>query len=235
MAESRSRVLRWASLLGAAGAVLFATGPLLAHLGAVPPRLGFAVFGLGGLLGIAALVTGVVAAFVGSGIGAGLALGAVVSVTFLSIAMPARKVPTINDITTDTANPPQFIKAGSLDANQGRDMRYPGASFAEQQRAGYPDLAPLRLALAPDEAFKRVEAAARQTPGWEITRDDAAARTLEGTDTTWLFRFKDDFVIEARPQDGGSVVQMRSKSRDGKGDIGTNAARIEAFFARLRQ
>jgi len=37
-----------------------------------------------------------------------------------------------------------------------------------------------------------------------------------------------------RPRDGGSIVEMRSKSRDGKGDIGANAKRIESFFARLK-
>lgn len=113
-------------------------------------------------------------------------------------------------------------------------MNYPGASFAEQQRAGYSDLAPLRLGISPDEAFKRVEAAAREIPTWEITRSDPAAHAIEGVDTTRLFRFKDDFVIEVRAQDGGSLVQMRSKSRDGKGDIGANAARIAAFFAKLK-
>jgi uncharacterized protein (DUF1499 family) len=230
-----SKTVRWASLLGFAGATLFALGPLLAHLSLVPALAGFALFGVGGLLAIVALIIGAIAALRGAGLGAGLALGAVVSVTFLAIAMPAGKVPRINDITTDTTNPPQFVKAGSLEGNQRRDMRYPGASFAEQQRAGYPDLGPLRIEEAPDEAFKRVQSVARQMPTWEITRDDAAARALEGVDTTRLFRFKDDFVIEVRAQDGGSVVQMRSKSRDGKGDIGANAARIEAFLAKLRQ
>jgi uncharacterized protein (DUF1499 family) len=228
-----SKTVRWASLLGSAAAVLFALGPLVAHLTLVPALVGFALFGVGGLLGIVALVIGVIAAARGAGLGAGLALGAVVSVTFIAIAMPSGRVPRINDITTDTTNPPQFVKAGSLEGNQHRDMTYPGASFAEQQRAGYADLGPLRVGAAPDDAFKRVEATARQMPTWEITRDDAAARALEGVDTTRLFRFKDDFVIEVRPQDGGSVVQMRSKSRDGKGDVGANAARIEAFLARL--
>jgi uncharacterized protein (DUF1499 family) len=144
-------------------------------------------------------------------------------------------VPPINDITTDMSSPPQFVKAGTLSANQGRDMKYPGNSFADQQRAGYPDLAPLQLNVPPAEAFKRVEAAAKQMPAWEITRVDAAAYALEGTATTRLFRFQDDFVVEVRPQASGSVVQMRSKSRDGKGDVGANAARIRAFFANLRQ
>jgi uncharacterized protein (DUF1499 family) len=214
--------------------IAFVGGPVLAHLGLLPARVGFLLFGVGGLLGIVALVVGVVSAVRGKGMGAGLALGAVVTVVFLVVAVPAGKIPPINDITTDTANPPRFVTAGSIDANRGRDMEYPGPSFAEQQRAGYPDLAPLQLNASPDEAFKRVEAAAKQMPTWQITRSDAAAHAVEGVDTTRLFQFKDDFVIEVRPQDGGSVVHMRSKSRDGRGDIGANATRIRAFFAQLK-
>jgi uncharacterized protein (DUF1499 family) len=49
-----------------------------------------------------------------------------------------------------------------------------------------------------------------------------------------LFHFKDDFVIEVRPSDGGgSRIEMRSKSRDGISDFGANARRIRAFFAML--
>jgi len=223
----------WATRLGIAAAVGFVAGPLLAHVGVLPALGGFGLFVLGGLLGIIAAVLGIVHLARGGGAGAGLAVGAVLTITFLIVAAGGRKVPRINDITTDTTNPPQFVAAGSIPANQGRDMNYPGQSFAEQQRAGYPDLAPLQAAAPPDEEFKHVEAAARQMPTWEITRSDSAAHTLEGVDTTKLFHFQDDFVIEVRPQGSGSIVQMRSKSRDGKGDIGANAARIKAFFAKL--
>jgi uncharacterized protein (DUF1499 family) len=87
--------------------------------------------------------------------------------------------------------------------------------------------------LPADETFRRVVAAARRMPAWEVTRADPAGRTLEGIATSRLFRFQDDFVVEVRPQGDGSVIHMRSKSRDGKGDIGANAARIKAFFASL--
>lgn len=224
----------WPTRLGIAAVVAFVVGPLLAHLGALPALGGFGLFALGGLLGIVATVVGIIGALRGGGAGVGLVCGALVTVVFLISAAGGGKVPRINDITTDTTNPPQFVAAGSIPANQGRDLTYPGPSFAEQQRAGYPDLAPLQLAASPDEAYKRVEAAAQQMPRWRLTRNDAAAHAIEGVDTTWLFQFKDDFVIEVRPQDGGSVVQMRSKSRDGKGDIGANAARIKAFFAQLK-
>ena len=224
----------WAFRLGAGALVAFILGPLVAHLGIVSAMVGFIVFDLGGLFGLLALVFGIVGTLRGGGAGAGLALGLLVTLAFLVIAVPSGKVPPINDITTDTTNPPQFVTAPSLPGNQGRDMRYPGESFAKQQTAGYPDLAALHLDVSPDQAFQRVTAAAQQMPDWEVTRTNAATHALEGVATTHLFRFKDDFVIEVRPQASGSVVQMRSKSRDGKGDVGANAARIKAFYAKVK-
>jgi len=226
-------MVRWTTSLATAAVVLFVVGPLLAHFGALPALGGFMIFDLGGLCGLIAVVMGIIGAVRGAGAGRGLLLGGAITVAFLAIAVPSRKFPPINDITTDTANPPQFVSAAALPANQGRDMKYPGVTFAEQQRAGYPNLGPLRLAIPVDEAFKRVEVAAHGMPNTEITRVDVAAHALEGTSTTSLFRFHDDFVIAVRPDGAGSIVQMRSKSRDGRGDIGANAARIQALFARL--
>src|SRR5262249_3570270 len=193
------------------------SGRWLGLVSMVRPLVGLGFSALGGLLVIVTLLASVVVA-VRRGLnsaGTGLGIGAVITLLFVLAAMPGRRVPRINDITTDTANPPQFVKALLLPANQGRDMGYPSALFAEQQRAGYPDLGPFKLAMPPDEAFKRVEVTAERMPDWEIIRDDASARALEGVSSTRLFRFHDDFVIEVRPLDDGSVVQMRSKSRDG--------------------
>ena len=56
---------------------------------------------------------------------------------------------------------------------------------------------------------------------------------LEATSTSRLFRFVDDVVVRVRSDGAGSRVDVRSKSRDGKGDFGVNAERIRAFRARL--
>jgi len=69
----------------------------------------------------------------------------------LQFLQRARAVPPINDITTDTENPPRYMTG---------ERAYPGAEFARQQRAAYPDIAPLLLAVAPREAFARAVAAA---------------------------------------------------------------------------
>jgi uncharacterized protein (DUF1499 family) len=222
-------------ILAAVSIAAFIAGPLIAFLGISSPLIGFYTFGLGGLLGIVTLLVSLVAAFRG-GIGAaavGLGLGGVVTLVFLLLAVPARSFPPINDITTDTATPPQFVQATSLPDNAGRDMTYPGEHFAQQQIAGYPDLRGLRLDQSPQEVFERVIQTAREMPLWEITRTDSSAFALEGFATSRLFHFRDDFVIEVRPAEGGSVVHMRSKSRDGRGDVGANAARIKGFFAKL--
>jgi uncharacterized protein (DUF1499 family) len=232
-----SRLARLTARLGVFAAVLFVVGPLLAHFEYVRPLAGFVAFALGGLLGVVAVVLGLIA-LRGHGrplVMRGLIPALAVVAVFVGAASRGRGVPRINDITTDTSNPPQFVKAQFEPANLGRDLAYPGESFALQQREGYPDLAPLRLALAPDAAYAKVKSTADGIATWRITRDEPATHTLEGVDESWLFRFKDDFVIQVRPADDGSVVQMRSKSRDGQGDLGANAARIERFFAALNR
>jgi len=59
---------------------------------------------------------------------------------------------------------------------------------------------------------------------------------IEATATTRWFGFKDDVVIRVSAMpDGGSRVDMRSVSRVGRSDVGTNARRIQAFLSELAQ
>jgi len=143
----------------------------------------------------------------------------------LQFLQRARAVPPINDITTDTENPPRYMTG---------ERTYPGGEFARQQRAAYPDLAPILLAAAPREAFARAVAAA-EAMRWEVVGRDAAAGTIEAVDTTKWFGFKDDIAIRVTPTpEGGSRIDIRSKSRVGRSDLGTNAQRIRAYAERLK-
>jgi uncharacterized protein (DUF1499 family) len=157
-----------------------------------------------------------------------LLLGLAVLYMPLQSLQRARAVPPINDITTDTANPPRYMTG---------PRAYPGAEFARQQHAAYPDIGPVLLALPPREAFARAVAAA-EAMGWEVVGRDAAAGTIEAVDTTKWFGFKDDIAIRITPGPGGSPnlsqVDIRSKSRVGLSDIGTNAQRIRAYAERLK-
>jgi uncharacterized protein (DUF1499 family) len=91
------------------------------------------------------------------------------------------------------------------------------------------------LPVSRAEAYERALGLARSMPAWTVTSADAAAGTIEAVATSRVFRFQDDIAIRVRPEPGGgSRVDVRSKSRDGKGDIGANAMRIRSFVDALR-
>ena len=94
----------------------------------------------------------------------------------------------------------------------------------------YPELSGLESSLAPSAAFDRALVVVRELE-WEIYHEDRGAGIIEAVDTTSFMAFKDDVVIRIRPLPGGSLLDLRSVSRVGKGDIGANAKRINAFIA----
>ena len=57
---------------------------------------------------------------------------------------------------------------------------------------------------------------------------------LEATARTRWFGFRDDVVVRVRPDGAGSRVDVRSVSRVGRSDLGTNARRIRGFMDALR-
>ena len=108
-----------------------------------------------------------------------------------------------------------------------------GGAAQRQQRDGFPDLGSLQLSESPADVLERCREAA-ESLGWTITLVDAEALRLEAYDTTSVFRFVDDVVVRVRPSSTGSVVDLRSNSRVGGGDLGANAARIIAFQELLK-
>jgi uncharacterized protein (DUF1499 family) len=64
---------------------------------------------------------------------------------------------------------------------------------------------------------------------------DAAAPPgrIEATDTSFFYGFKDDLVVRIAETPDGTRVDVRSKSRVGRSDLGQNAKRIRKFFAEL--
>jgi uncharacterized protein (DUF1499 family) len=159
----------------------------------------------------------------------GFGCGALLVAVLFVAARPGAGLPPINDISTDLADPPAFA---SDPAGRDRDMAYP-AEFVPQVQAAYPDLAPIRVASDPARALALAEQTARGL-GWEVVSSDPASGTLLARQTTRIFRFVDDVVVRVRPAEGGgAIVDVRSKSRDGRGDLGANAARIRDFAETL--
>lgn len=159
---------------------------------------------------------------------------------FAGLLMPFRQLlsgrglPSIHDITTDPEDPPTF--AAVLPRRRGKvsPPEYDGASAADLQRRAYPDIVPLDLGVAADRAIDEAAAVAREL-GWEVVAVDRTRGVVEAIDTTFWFRFKDDVVVRVRPAGASrSRVDVRSKSRVGRGDLGANARRIRMFSAALR-
>jgi uncharacterized protein (DUF1499 family) len=228
-----------AAFSAGAGAVLAATGIVLAHFAVTTPFTGFRIFLLGGLGALLGLLIGAIGLLATRGGRSGrdrawfgVVTGLLVVGAIFAGASRGRGLPRINDITTSPDDPPQFEVAARQDANRNRNMAYPG-DFAAQQRTGYPDLAPIALDLPPVDAFERARRAA-ESLGWEIVESDPARGLIEARQSSFLFHFVDDIAIRVRAFGGGSVIDIRSKSRDGQGDMGVNAARIRAFAAELR-
>jgi uncharacterized protein (DUF1499 family) len=222
---------------------LIAAGVAGAHFDLIAPFMGFQLFALGFLLSILGSIVGLVAIFITRKPErrAGRNRALVGTVVSLLIAIPlivtvlhGSKYPPINDITTDFDNPPEFVFAQKLQHEPNRDMKYNKAKYADRQLAGYGPIGPIKERLSPADAFARVTEVAKASPTWKITYSDPAMNTLEVVATSKLFHFQDDAVIQIRPTpDGGSLIEMRSKSRDGIGDFGVNARRIRRLFDRV--
>jgi uncharacterized protein (DUF1499 family) len=96
----------------------------------------------------------------------------------------------------------------------------------------YADLQPQHFAQPYDRVFEAALATARDE-GWNVTAHDHDRGEIEAVATTPLFRFKDDVTISVARDGDGALVNVRSHSRIGKGDLGTNARRIRRFQADL--
>ena len=245
----RSRLSRAASITARAGLLLTLLGTLSLLLSGVGSRwdwwdfrTGFVIFRwtlYGGLVAVVVALAGLVLALLARAkntallsIGT-LVLLAAVAVVPVTHLRAAGRVPPIHDITTDLDDPPRFVAV--LPRRQGapNPAEHGGAALATQQRAGYPDLAPVRFTAPPDRVFARAVDVARGL-GWEIVAAAAAEGRLEATDRTRWFGFRDDVVVRVRPDGAGSRVDIRSVSRVGRSDLGTNARRIRDFVEALR-
>lgn len=234
----------WLSLLDAVLAVmLVAFGITAAHFELIPALFGFQMFILGALLAALGLLAGLLGIWRTSdpmlragryAALAGVLIGLAIVLPTGALVARSRGFPLLNDVTTDFANPPAFMRAGQFEENQNRNLGYDRARCEPVQKAVYGNIAPLITPDPPKVAFEHVKIAADEMPDWHVTYVDPQRLALEGVAVSGLFRFKDDFVIEVRPGDGGgSLIEMRSKSRDDISDFGANASRIRAFFAML--
>ncbi len=142
--------------------------------------------------------------------------------------------PPFNDITTDLDNPPSLaFSEEARRAEHASSAAYGGPGVAALQKKSYPDIAPAMLDLPPAKVFDRALSVAKAR-GWTIVKADASAGSIEADDTSRWFGFTDDVAIRVTPSGNGSRIDIRSGSRQGRGDFGVNAARVRAYLAALR-
>lgn len=153
---------------------------------------------------------------------------------------PAQGVnfPPIHDISTNRISPPEFVAILPLRADAPNTVVYGGSDNMTAQRLleltdeAYPDLVTQNYDESPNAVFAKALSAIAEL-GWELVAEDPAAGRIEATDTTFWFRFKDDIVIKIEQRGNGSMVDARSVSRVGTGDVGANAIRLRRFFTLL--
>lgn len=222
-------------LVAVASVTVFCAGMVLASREIISPRLGLLGFVMGAALGLVALVLMVVVLFTTKTYPVAMfaVIGFLPLMTVVGVVLQGMRYPMINDISTDLADVPAFVHAQTLPANADRDMGYP-KGFAEQVRESYPDVKPRIFDAPADRIFSRVVRQINAPGGhMEVTYEDAATGIVEGVAISRMFHWRDDFIVRVREADGKTVVDMRSKSRDGKGDLGANAKRIKTFLASI--
>jgi len=231
--------------LAAVALIMLALGPIGWRAGWWHFRVGFFyLMPWAGYFGVAAVMVAVLALVLGRAVISwpGVVIGIVAFIAGgLTAYAPLHyyamggKYPPIDDITTDTVNPPAFVAVvASLLAEDDNSATYGGARIAAQQRRAYPDIEPLVLAIPPVKAFAHALDTAHRM-GWTIVDGDPVAGRIEANDRSRWFGFIDDIVIRITASGAGSKIDMRSSSRHGRGDFGVNAARIRAYLAALSQ
>ena len=97
----------------------------------------------------------------------------------------------------------------------------------------YPDLLPKSYQAKPGRVFDAALRAVSRMPRWTVVSSRPEHGDIRVEARTLLLRFVDDVVIRVAEQGGGTVVNVRSASRVGRGDFGQNARNVRAFFAEL--
>ncbi|HEY4343143.1 MAG TPA: DUF1499 domain-containing protein [Parvibaculum sp.] len=238
----QSRAAVWGMRIGVVALILLALAIIANRYELVVFKfaiLGIAIAGALGIIAVIVSLIGIVRVLGGkAGMGiaiAGVVLGLIAATPFTTSFVKGRSVPPIHDITTDLSNPPQFVAVVPLRATSPNPLdRAAPADLAALQAKAYPDLAPLKLQEQPGKVFDAARDVAHDM-GWEIVAATPETGLIEATATTSLLRFKDDIVVRVVEPDAGTVVvDVRSVSRVGMSDLGTNAARIRAYLSALK-
>lgn len=243
--EEPSVFSRWTSRIAMFSAMLIATAAVLHRLFGMPTpialnlaRLSLAGAALAFLLGLVATIGIWRTGRAGT---ARVVVGILASLALLSIplfvAATAREYPDINDLTTDFQDVPQFHNIAKLRGPTANTISYPGEAFARQQTQAYPDLVPMRINRSIGETYEIVVDAIRRQKltivSEQAPENPGDAGLIEAYDRTLVLGLYDDVAIRVTGDEDAARVDIRSASRFGGNDLGTNADRMRAIMKEI--
>jgi uncharacterized protein (DUF1499 family) len=144
----------------------------------------------------------------------------------------AYTLPTVRDITTDPIDPPRFEVVARL--RPANSNIYPGLATAERQKEAWPDIDPLLVTANAKAAFDAAYAVVNKRKGWRIVdaRPPQPSRDghIEAIARSPIMGLRDDVVVRIRTTRNATRIDIRSASRYGYTDFGTNAERVLAML-----
>jgi uncharacterized protein (DUF1499 family) len=240
--ERQSHPAFWSRRLAVFALAVVILGILIGRAGVVAPLQGVVVVASGlALAAIAAVLAlfAYVEIWRSGAIGltranAGLLLAAAILAYPAYLVVQSYRLPAINDISTDLRDLPSFSRSRlALEARAGHVPADSNPDVREQQRLAYPEVVPVVLELGPEEAYQLVLTAAQQMRWRIVDRSPPSLRLgtgrLDAADRTVLMRLPEDITIRIRPLTNQTRIDIRSVSRVGRHDLGSNAARIRRF------
>jgi len=163
------------------------------------------------------------------------------------LGIKAYRLPAIYDITTDPIDPPRFDAIARLRPRDANPITYAGLYAAEQQHTAYsdiePDLTDSTAQESYDAAMKVITKRkwrivdARQPQGGQPVANARAPQPairdgiIEAIARTPIMGFRDDLVVRIRATSDGARIDVRSASRYGRHDFGTNASRVRNLIS----
>jgi len=165
----------------------------------------------------------------------GLLIGLALIAYPLYVGVKAYKLPAIYDITTDPIDPPRFDAIARLRPRDANSATYAGLYTAEQQRTAYSDIEPDMTSVSPQEAYdaamkvitkRKWHVVDARPPQGTAPRDGL----IEAIARTPILGFRDDVAVRVRATHEGARIDVRSASRYGRHDLGTNAARVRSLI-----
>lgn len=245
--EGSPPIARWTTRAALFSFAVLVAALFLHRLFGMSTPIALNLFTLAFLGAVLTLVLGVMAALriwrAGGGGAARVFAGTVMALGIL--AWPLAYLPTVhalpmlNDVTTDTADPPRFVALASRRGKGTNSADYPGEPFAKLQAIAYADLEPIDLPRSTTEAFELSADTLRNKLGMSIVREQApdpgSGRPgfIEAVDQTLIVGFYDDVAVRVVGDASRARIDVRSASRYGRHDLGQNAERVRRVLKEI--